>query len=108
MTEQALRGSPVKPGLQVQEGAWFIVRHSALIPQVPGQGSLHLLFKQAFERSQSAFMTHSGRQPVYGSPKYSGRQVHDPAPFLSLHKAFAPHGEGLQGILGPSVGATKR
>jgi hypothetical protein len=41
---------------------------------------------------------------VYGSPKYSGRHMQDPAPFLSLHTALAPHGDGLQGFLGPSVG----
>lgn len=41
---------------------------------------------------------------MYGSPKYSGKQTHAPAPFRSLHTAFAPHGEGLHGFLGPSVG----
>lgn len=78
------------------------------MPHVPGQGSLHLLFKHAFDLSQSAFITHSGRQPVYGSPKYSGKQEQEPAPFRSLHMALAPQGDGLQGILGPSVGGTKR
>jgi hypothetical protein len=28
----------------------------------------------------------------------SGMHTHDPAPFLSLQIALAPHGEGLQGF----------
>lgn len=47
---------------------------------------------------------HSGLQPAYGSPKYSGRHAQEPAPFLSLQTAFAPHGDGLQGSLGLSIG----
>lgn len=79
-------------------------RHSALTPHMPGQGSRHLLLTHALSRGQSVFSTHSGRHPVYGSPVYSGKHVQDPAPFFSLQTAFAPHGEGLQGIFGPSVG----
>jgi hypothetical protein len=85
-----------------------LTRHSALRPHVPGHGSLHLLFVHALSREQSVLSTHSGRQPVYGSPKYSGKQEQDPAPLRSLHIAFAPHGEGLQGCLGPSVGTTAK
>lgn len=82
--------------------------HSALRPHVPGQGSTHLLLTQALLRSQSEFVTHSGRHPVYGSPKYSGRHEQEPAPFRSLHIALAPHGDGLQGFNGRSVtGAEK-
>lgn len=40
---------------------------------------------------------------MYGSPMYSGRQVQDPTPFLSLQIAFAPHGDGLHGVRGCSV-----
>jgi len=40
---------------------------------------------------------------VYGSPEYSGKHVHDPAPLRSLHTAFAPHGDGLQGSGGAST-----
>lgn len=77
-------------------------------PHVPGQGSTHLLFTQALLRSQSELVTHSGLQPVYGSPKYSGKQIQEPAPFLSLQIAFAPHGDGLQGVSGLWVtGAVK-
>lgn len=50
------------------------------------------------------FSTHSGLHPVYGSPVYSGKQTHDPAPLRSLHTALAPQGEGLHGFLGASTG----
>lgn len=43
-------------------------------------------------------MTHSGLQPVYGSPKYSGKHVQEPAPLSSLQIALEPQGEGLQGV----------
>lgn len=59
---------------------------------------MHALFD-----GQSVFRTHSGRQPSYGFPIYSGRQIHAPAPFCSRHWAFAPHGEGLQGVLISSI-----
>jgi hypothetical protein len=75
-----------------------------LRPQVPGHGSTHLFRTHAFALSQSVLRTHSGRQLEYGSPVYSGRQVHDPAPLRSLHTAFAPHGDGLQGSSGDSTG----
>lgn len=74
---------------------------------MPGQGSRHLLFWHAFERSQSSLVTHSGLQPVYGSPKYSGRHTQEPAPFFSLHTALGPHGDGLHGFLGRSVVVTE-
>lgn len=97
-----LRGSPVKPWKHIQEGAWLITRHSAFKPHVPGHGSLHLLFIHALDRSHSELRTHSGLHPVYGSPKKSFMQIQDPAPFLSLHKALVPHGDGLHGSRGPS------
>lgn len=56
---------------------------------------MHALF-----HAQSKLFTHSGRHPKYGSPKYSGMHEQEPAPFDSLHTAFAPHGEGLQGFTG--------
>lgn len=62
---------------------------------------------QALLLSQSELTTHSGRQPVYGSPKYSGKHEHEPALFRSLQTALAPQGEGSQGFLGPSVGTTE-
>lgn len=56
-------------------------------------GSMHLFLEQALSRGQSLFMTHSGRQPEYGSPWYSGRHEQEP----SRQTAFGPHGDGLQG-----------
>lgn len=63
-TTQALKGSPVKPGRQEHDGAWLITRQVAPWPHVPGHGFTHLLFRQALLRSQSVFVTHSGRHPV--------------------------------------------
>ena len=77
--------------------------HSAFTPQSPGQGSTHLRFRQALFDGHSGLMVHSGRQATYGSPKYSGMHRQDPALFRSLHTAFVPHGEGLQGSI-TSVG----
>lgn len=77
------------------------------MPHVPGHGLRHLLFRHALFLAQSVFSTHSGLQPVYGSPKYSGKHVQEPAPFLSLHSAFEPQGDGLQGFLGTSTGTEK-
>lgn len=34
--------------------------------------------------------------------------MQDPAPFFSLHKAFAPQGEGLHGFRVSSIAVTKR
>lgn len=90
--------------IHVQDGAWLMTLQSALRPQVPGHGSLHLLLMHVLDLSQSVFKTHSGRQLVYGSPKYSGKQEQDPAPFLSLQIALAPHGDGLHGSGGASTG----
>lgn len=78
----------------------MITVHSAFWPQVPGQGSSHLFLMHALFLGQSLLRTHSGRQPWYGSPWYSGKQVHIPL----LHSAFAPHGEGEQGSV---TGITK-
>jgi len=83
-----------------------MTRHCALSPQVPGHGSLHLLLMQVLSFAQSELRTHSGRHPVYGSPKYWGWQEQDPAPFRSLHMALEPHGEGSHGRLGASTGLT--
>jgi len=49
---------------------------------------------------QSEFITHSGLQPSYGFPLYSGKQLHEPAPLYSLHIAFIPQGEGMHGFRG--------
>lgn len=67
------------------------------------QGLIHLLLTQALSRGHSLFITHSGLQPVYGSPVYSGRHVQEPAPLRSLQTALLPQGDGWQGS-GVSVG----
>lgn len=67
--------------------------HSVFSPQVPGQGSTHLLRIQALSCGQSMLKTHSGLHPLYASPLYSGKQLH--APLLQI--AFGPHGDGLHG-----------
>ena len=66
---QPVKGSPTYPGRQVQTGLWEITRHSALKPQVPGQGSTQCWDTQARVARQSLFTVHSGLQPAYGSPK---------------------------------------
>lgn len=71
-------------------GMWLIVSQIASVPQVPIHGSLHLLLIHALSLAQSEFRTHSGLHPKYGSPWYSGIQVHSP----SSQIAFEPHGEG--------------
>lgn len=80
-------------------GEWFITKHSAFCPHVPGHGSLHLFIRHALFDWHSAFTIHSGRQPSYGFPKNSGKQEHDPAPFCSLQMAFIPHGDGSHGFI---------
>lgn len=45
---------------------------------------------------------HSGLQ-LGGVPTNSGKQEHEGLPFVSLHCAFAPQGEGWQGFEGFSA-----
>lgn len=95
---QLLNGSPMYPGKQLHEGTWLSTRHKAFWPQVPGHGSWHLLRTHALSDAQSEFTIHSGLQLSYGLPKYSGKHVHDPAPFCSLQTALEPHGDGSHGV----------
>lgn len=74
-------------------GMWLMTSHIAFCPQVPGQGSAHLLRMHALSLGHSALTTHSGLHPTYGSPWYSGLHVHTP---LS-QRAFDPQGVGLHG-----------
>lgn len=71
--------------------------HSAFTPHRPGQGSTHLRFLQALFDGHSGFVVHSGLHATYGSPKYSGIHLQEPALFLSVQIAFEPQGDGLQG-----------
>lgn len=88
---------------QLHIGTWLYTLQIAFCPQVPTQGSIHLLRTQALFWGQSLFWTHSGRQSSYGFPRYSGRQVQTPL----LHSAFGPQGEGLQRSDGTSFTAVK-
>ena len=44
----------------------------------------------------SLLLTHSGLQ-FGGEPTYVGKQEHDGESPTTLHSAFGPHGDGLQG-----------
>lgn len=51
---------------------------------------------------------HSGLQ-LGGEPVYSGKQEQDGEPFISLHWAFGPQGDGMHGLSGSTTGsATKK
>lgn len=97
MGRQEKNGSPVKPGGQEHVGMWLMTEQSAPVPHVPGHGSAHLKRIQASAGAQSGFVSHSLRQPLYGSPSKPAKHVHDPTPFLLVHSALAPHGEGKHG-----------
>jgi hypothetical protein len=71
-----VNGSPVNPDEQTQFGVWLTTWHSALVPQDPGQGSLHFKLIHARWLAHSLLLAHSGRQ-LGGEPVYSGRQEHD-------------------------------
>lgn len=71
----------------------------ALLPHISGHGFTHFLELQIKFLAQSVLTVHSGLQPTYGSPWYSGRQEHSPL----LHTALEPHGDGLHGSLWISV-----
>lgn len=88
-----MKALPCIPSGHLQIGMWLRTSQMAVRAQVPGQGSVHLLRMQARSRGQSVWRTHSGRQPEYGSPWYSG--MHEHWPFR--HTAFGPQGDGLQG-----------
>lgn len=98
MILQYLKASPVYPGMQLHDGEWLITWQLAFVPQVPGQGSIHLFLMQALLEGHSELWTHSGLQFSYGFPTYSGRHMHEPAPFSFLQMAFVPQGEGIHGF----------
>lgn len=50
------------PSGHVQIGVWLITIHDALIPQDPGQGSMHFSRIQALLLIHSEFILHSGLQ----------------------------------------------
>ena len=97
---QETKGSPMYPSRQVHVAIWFFTLHWALIPQVPGQGSIHLFLWHALLDGQSELTIHSGLHATQGSPKYSGIHWQAAALFLSEQRALDPQGEGLQGSTG--------
>lgn len=90
------------PSLQLQIGLWLTTWHLAFNPQVPGQGSMHLLFKHACCKGHSALTIHSGLHDG-GLPLKPGWQEQTGIPLLILHILFGPQGDGWQGFLGGSV-----
>ena len=91
---------PRWPGRQVQVGMWLMTLHWVLRPQVPGQGSTHLLSAQLSPRPQSEFSTHSGRQASAGLPNSPGGQEQEQPAAPGLATAPGPHGLGRQGSVG--------
>lgn len=60
-TKHLTKGSPTNCGGQLHIGLWLITWHFALIPHVPGQGSIHFWLLHALSCVQSELITHSGR-----------------------------------------------
>lgn len=77
----------------VQTAMCVTTSQLAFVPHELMQGFTHRFLTHVLSRGQSELSEHSGRQPKYGSPWYSGKQVQTP---LSQF-AFGPHGDGLQG-----------
>lgn len=94
---QPAYGSPSYPSKHEHFGWWFWVAHSALKPQTPTHGSLHLWFTQALLDGQSWCITHSGRQ-LGGAPSIPGKQLQMARSWFSRHSALAPHGLGTHGL----------
>ena len=68
--EHASWGFPVDPVGQRQTGLWLITWHEALGAHAPMHGSKQrFVLLQASWGWQSLLKRHSGRQPVYGSPR---------------------------------------
>jgi hypothetical protein len=89
------------PGGQWQFGIWLMTSQIAFTPHVPIQGFSHLFLIQALSLEQSEFNTHSGLQPWYGSPKYSGKHEQTP----SSHFVFGPQSQtGSSAITGDGGG----
>lgn len=94
---QLRNGSPVKPYWHKHMGVWLTTRHSALVPQDPGQGSLHFLLIHAIFDRHSVLLVHSGRQ-LGGAPRNSGKHLHNGLSPFSEHSELGPHGEGKHGF----------
>ena len=61
-----------------------MTRQRALMPQVPGQGSMHFWLLQASFNEHSGLIVHSGRH-VGGEPKNPGIHEQTGCSFMTLH-----------------------
>lgn len=95
---QIVNAFPIVGAGHEQIGMWLDTVQMAPTPQVPGQGSWHLVLIQACDFEQSVFTKHSGWQLSYGFPLKSGRHSQYAVLSLSLQYALIPHGEGLHGL----------
>ncbi len=89
-------------------GLWFETVQKAFWPQTPGQGSTHFWLTQARVGEHSWFIVHSGLHSMYGFPNRPGRQVQAAALLRSLHWAFKPQGDGLQGSITSGLGVVAK
>lgn len=80
--------------------------HLAFIPQILGHGFRHFWLEQAWFKSQSELIVHSGLHNG-GAPKYPAMHEHTATPFICLHWLFGPHGDGAHGLT-ISIGAEKK
>lgn len=94
---QPENGSPVNWFKHWQAGECFITIHWALIPQDPGQGSLHFSAIHAKLLGHSSFIEHSGLQ-FGGRPIYCGKHEQAGVDPTIRHWEFGPHGEGEHGF----------
>jgi hypothetical protein len=100
-------GLPVNPTLHLHWGTWLVTMQSAFRPQIPSlHGSAHFKLMHALSRSHSELLTHSGRHPRVGSPRYPGRQVQMQLFPATSWLVLAPQGFGLHGLFGFSGSAT--
>lgn len=83
----------------------MITSHLALIPQIPGQGSIHLRSLHARFVEQSELTVHSGRQ-AGGVPMKVGKQLHIAWSFDTRHWLLRPQGEGTHGSVGFAINET--
>lgn len=77
-------------------GLWEITLQLAFLAHWLTHGSIHFWLIQALSVAHSLLMVHSGRQ-FGGVPFMSGWQLQTACKFISRHKLFGPHGEGVQG-----------
>lgn len=99
-TSHFSKAFPLVPSGHEQSGIWFTVSHSAPVPQVPWHGSRQWDLIQARFGEQSESATHSGLQPVYGSPCRFASHSQDALAPRDRQIAPGPHGDGLHGSFG--------